>query len=160
MALITLPQHFKIVNGLAMTTTNAATTGDYVSLKNANYAWVIFKFLHAVGAATTCGINRATAVAGTSATAMTESALIWSNLDVSSSDTLTKRTSAATYEISTVAITNKIVVFGIDPRALAATYDCIASTTTANSEATDFVDVTYILDTAYKQGVPPSAIID
>ncbi len=160
MSLVTLPQEFKIVDGITYLTTNGAKVGDYVCLKNYHYCWVIFKFLHTNGAATTCGINRATAVAPTGATAMTEVAPIWVNLSTGVTDTLVKQTDAATYVVAGTTTVNKMVVFGIDPRALAATFDCIAATTTSNGQAGDFVGVTYLLQARYPQGTPPSAILD
>lgn len=160
MSLITLPEQFKIVDGITYLTTNGAKTGDYVCLKNYHYCWVIFKFLHTNGAASTISISRATTVGGGSATPMTETAPIWVNLSTGVTDTLVKQTDAANYLIPAVTTVNKMIVFGIDPRKLAATFDCIAGVAGTNAQAGDFVGITYLLQARYPQGTPPSAILD
>jgi hypothetical protein len=154
-----MPQNLKLISGTTPVTTNAAVTGDYISMKNFHRVFVVFKLTQAVGHATTCGINRATAVAPTGATAMTETVPIWLNEDCATSDTLVRQTDAASQAVA-ADVLNKIVVMQIDPEVLAAGFDCIAGTTTASSQATNFVDITYYGVPRYAQATPPTAITD
>jgi hypothetical protein len=154
-----MPQDMKIVSGTTPVTTNGAKVGDYISLKNCHRVFVVFKLTQAVGHATICGINRATAVAPTGATAMTETVPIWLNEDTATSDTLVRQTDAATQAVA-ADVLNKMVVMQIDPEALAATFDCIAGTTDNSGQATNFVDITYYAVPRYAQATPPTMITD
>jgi len=154
-----LAEVFKIVQGSPPVTTDGGVTGDYVSLKNAVKAAVIFNFTQAVAHATVCGINEATAVAPTGAQAMTATQKIWVNEDTAASDTLVKATDAAS-ETLTADIKNKQVVMEIDPAKLTAGYDCIAATVSDSSQATNLVSITYLIETRYPQATPPAAITD
>lgn len=156
---ICLPETFKIVQGKSPTTTNAAVTGDYVSLKNCHRCTVIFELTQAAAHATTCSLMRATAVAPTGATAVTESVKIWENEDTATSDTLVAQTDAASVTLS-ADIKNKMVVMQIDPIVLASGFDCLAGKTDASSETTNFVSMTYILETRYPAATPPTTITD
>lgn len=159
MSNICLPEQFKIVQGAAPITTNGAVTGDYVSLKNVHRAWVIFELNQAVGHATVCSLMRATAVAPTGGTAVTELVKIWENEATGTSDTLVAQTDAASITM-TGDIADKQVVMQIDPELLTATFDCIAGKTSASSQSTNHVSMTYILEYRYGQATPPTAITD
>jgi len=152
-------ENLKIVEGDSCVTTNAAVTGDYVSLKNAHKAWVVFHFTQAATHATICSILEATAVVGTSATAITTVMPNRYNQDTSTTDALTKGTAAATVTLL-AGTTNQIVIIEVDPAILSDGFDCIAGYTTASSEPTNFVNITYLLATRYPQQTPPTAITD
>lgn len=155
----TLPQNYKIVVGAAPETTNGGKTADYVSVRNANWVWVIINVTQAVGHATAFTLNRATAVAGTGATTLASNVQAWLNEDVAASDTLVKQTDAKSVTV-TNDVKNKQIVFGIDPSTLGDTYDVITVLSADSSQATNFWSVTYLLDTKYKQATPPAAITD
>jgi hypothetical protein len=121
----------------------AAVTGDYISLKNAQMAWVIFQYRQADANAITFQVNKATAVAPTGATVITEAVPIWSNLDTATSNTLVRRTDATTYAAGTGA-TNKMIVFQIDPSTLGSTYDCIAGYASAVAAA-QYLSILYVV---------------
>jgi hypothetical protein len=121
----------------------AAVTGDYISLKNAQMAWVIFQYRQADGNAITFQVNKATAVAPAGATVITETVPIWSNLDTATSNTLVRRTDATTYAAGTGA-TNKMVIFQIDPATLGSTYDCIAGYASAVAAA-QYLSMLYVV---------------
>lgn len=157
--MLTLPQDCKIVNGTPMVTTNGGVTCDYISCKNAHKVTIIATLLQAVAHATVLGVNEATAVAGTSAAAVTAVQRVWKNADVSTTDTLTRATDAASIA-ATATATNQILVMEFDPATLSSGFDCIAATLSDSSQATDFVNVTYIIHTRYPQDVPPAAITD
>jgi len=155
----TLPQSFKIVQGIAPTTTNGGSTADYVSLRNANWAWVIVNLKQAVGHATAITLNRATAVAPTGATTLATNVQVWLNEDTAASDTLVKQTDAKAVTV-TNDVKSKQIVFGIDPATLGDTYDVITVVSADSSQATNFWEVTYLLETRFPQATPPAAITD
>jgi hypothetical protein len=156
-----LTEYFKVVSGTTPVTTNGGVTGDYVSLKNCNKAWIVCKLTQAAAHATVLSPKQATAVAGTGVKVFANTLKINANEDVSASDTLAAQTAAVNYTV-TADIANKVVVFEIDPSDLdtANDFDCITLVASDSSEATDFIDVTYYLDMKYKEDVPPAAITD
>ena len=159
---LTLPESFKIVDASGgPVTTNGGVTCDYVSLKNVHKAWIIASFTQAVGHATGIDPKQATAVAGTSAKALTTVAPIWANEDTATSDTLVAQTAAVTYNV-TNDIKKKQVIFEIDPAGFdqANGFDVLGCTVDDSSQATDFVSVIYVLAERYQQGTPPAAITD
>ena len=131
-----VPEVFKIVNGTPVATTDGAIVCDYISVKNATRVTIIAELLQAVSHTTALGINEATAVAPTSAAAVTETMPIWKNADVSSTDTLVRGTDAATV-VATAGATNQTLVLEVDPAILSAGYDCIAATLDNSSQATN-----------------------
>lgn len=147
-----IPEGAFLVDGYAPNVgAAAAVTGDYISLKNVEMAWVIFQYRQADGNAITFQVNRATAVAPTGAVVIGNVVPIWSNLDTATSDTLVRRTDAATYAAGTGA-TNKIVIFQIDPANLGSTYDCIAGYASAVA-AGQYVSILYVVKPKYASKV-------
>ena len=159
---MSLPQQFKIVSAsLGPVTTNGGVTCDYVSLKNVHKAWIIATFTQAVAHATGIDPMQATAVAGTGVVALTNNTAIWANEAIATSDTLVGQTAAKTYNLAN-DIARKMVVFEIDPSALniAGGFDVLGCTVDDSSQATNFVDIIYVLQTRYPQATPPAAITD
>jgi len=156
-----LVENYKIISGTTPVTTNGGVTGDYVSLKNANKAWIICKLTQAVGHATVLSPKQATAVAGTGVKAFVNTLKINANEDISASDTLAAQTAAVTYTV-TNDVKNKLIIFEIDPADLdtANDFDCIGFTASDSSQADNLIGITYILDMKYKEDVPPAAITD
>jgi hypothetical protein len=159
MSLVCLPEHYKIVHGTSPVTTNGGVTAGYVSLKNVNRAYVLVSLTQAASHTTAITIEQATAVAGTSTTAITNTVPIWANEDTDTSDTLTRQTDAVSYTVG-AGTTDMMIVFQIDPAGLADGYECITAKADDSSEAANFITVTYLLDTKYKQATPPAAITD
>ncbi len=155
----TLPQEFKLPVGAAPETTNGGKTADYVSLRNALWAWVHVILTQAVGHATAFTLNKATAVDGTGAVALTTNVQVWANEDGAASDALVKKADAKAYTVA-ADIKKKHILFGIDPATLGDTFDVITVISADSSQATNFWTVLYELDTKYKQATPPSAIVD
>jgi hypothetical protein len=155
----TLPEAYKVVQGIQPRTTNGGFTGSYVSLKNALKVWIVVNLTQAVGHATTLTPTQASAVAGTGAKALTNNVNIWANEDTAASDTLVKQTSAKNYSV-TADVKNKQVIFEIDPHGLdvANDFDCITLVCADSSQATNIASVTYFIEQKYKEDVPPSAI--
>ena len=160
MAFVTLPEKYKIVEAIAPAADAAGRTGDYVSLKNVNLAYVVVHITQGNAATVALTIEQATAVAGTGSKAITVSVPIWSNLDTATSDTLVRRTDAVSYTTD-AAVKNKIVIFQIDPATLdvANGFDCIVVKTGA-SNAANITQAMYVLDERYQQATPPAAITD
>ena len=144
---LSLPQHLKIVQMLKPQTTNGALTSQVISLKNAHKAWIVLEFTQAAGFASTPTLQQATSIAA--------------GTNKASSDTLVRKSDAASYAVA-ADVKNKQVVFEIDPTRLdgANGYDCIYLTMATSSQASNFVSATAYLDTRYKQATPPSAIVD
>ena len=160
MSCIFLPEKFKIVTGTtACVTTNGGVTGDNIKLRDAQMVWIVASFTQAVSHATTIQ-PVVGATDGTCSTSITFSAECWKNADISSSDTLSKQTSA-TSMACTAGATNQLLVIKIDPQEVvnqSATYDWLGFTIATSSQASNFVDVQYFIETAYPQATPPAAI--
>lgn len=157
---LSLPQHLKIVQMLKPQTTNGALTSQVISLKNAHKAWIVLEFTQTAGHATTPSLQQATSVAaGTNKAGPIVP--IWANEDTAASDTLVRKSDAASYAVA-ADVKNKQVVFEIDPSRLdgAGGYDCVYLTQATSGQATNFVSATAYIDTRYKQAMPPSAIVD
>ena len=154
-----LAENFKIVQLASPETTNTGKTSDYVNLKNCHRATIIVDLTQAVGHATAISLMKATAVAPTGATAVTATVNIWANEDCGASDSLVAQTDAASFTVA-ADVKDKQVIFQIDPALLGATYDTIAAKSADSSQATNFWNVTAILEYRHQRSTPPSAIID
>jgi len=160
MSNIFLPQHFKIVSATAgCRTTNGGVTFDNIQLRDAMMVWIVAHFRQAVAHATTIQPVVGATDAGCT-TSITFSADWWSNVDVSSTDTLVAQT-AATSMACTAAATDHLLVIQIDPSdvvAQNATYDWLGGTIATSAQATDFVSAVYYIQTRQPQATPRAAI--
>lgn len=157
---LSLPVNFKIVELFNPKTTNASLTSQVFSLKNAIKAWAIFDFTQAAGHATTPTLIQATSIAaGTNKAG--PAVPIWWNLDTSLTDTLVKQADGASFALDTNT-KHEQVVFEIDPARFDVNngYDCGYFTIGTSSQATNFVSAILIVQSAYEQANPPSAILD
>ena len=158
-SIVHLPEHFKIVQGAAgCETTNGGVTGDIVSLKNVNMAWIVLNFDNAVGHATVINPLRSTSVAIAGA-AIGHNAPNWVNDAAQTSDTLVRGADATTVTVGN-AISEKVVVIQIDPAQMGDTFDCLGCDLTTGGDATNFVSIMYYLEMRYAQATPPAAITD
>ena len=158
-SIVHLPEQFKIVTGCPVTTTNGGLTCDYVSLKNINMAWIVIEALQAVGHATVVNPRRATLVDGTGSVAIAHNAPNWLNANIATTDTLVRGGDGTTAAFN-VAATNQLMVIQIDPAQLGDTFDVLGCVFTTGGDATNYVTVTYFLETRYAQATPPAAITD
>ena len=139
-----IPENCFLVDGYAPRVgAAAAVTGDYISLKNADMAWVVFHYYQADANAITFQVNKATAVDATGATIITNVVPIWSNLDCATSDTLVRRTDAVSYVAGTGAA-SKLIIFQIDPASLGSTFDVICGYASAIAAA-QYLSILYII---------------
>lgn len=163
MGILSLPENFKIVSATAgPVTTNGGITCDYISLKNAVKVWIVASIHNAAAHASVVAPTKATAVAGTGVVAVTSSYKIWSNLDVSLTDTLVARTAAVSYAVD-AGVTNKLVVIEIDCQAAdwnGTAYDVLGCGIATSGQATNFADILYIVEPKYQQATPPTQITD
>ena len=147
-----IPEGAFIIDGSAPNVGGAAAVvGDYISLKNAQMAWVIFHYRQADGNAITFQVNKATAVAPTGAVIITETVPIWSNLATATSNTLVRRTDAVSYS-GGAAAGSKIIIFQIDPASLGTTYDCIAGEASAVAAA-QYLSIMYVVKPKFSSKV-------
>lgn len=147
---LSIPEQNAAVTGLAPVTTNLALTADYISMKNVISATIILTFTNAAAFANVISLYQATAVAGTGKKAIAKACPVFYNEDVAASDTMTRGTSAVSYTL-TADIKNKKVIFEVDAEKLDVDndFDCLTVGIDASSEATNFVNVEYILRKRY-----------
>lgn len=155
-----LPEDMKIVTALAPAADAAGRTGAYISLKNANRAFVVVNITQGNAATVQLNILQATAVAGTGAKTITNAVPIWADLDAAASDALARATDAVNYTTD-AGVKNKVVVFLIDPTTLDINngFDCIAVQTGASNVA-NITQAMYFVDAKFKQAIPLSVVVD
>ncbi len=160
MSRFSLPENFKLVEGISNLTDGAVRTADHVSLKNARRAWAIITILG--GAATAMDLNpyQSTVVAGTDDKVFVKVLRWWMNADTGTTDTLVAGTAAIDVNTAATA-TNKMVVIQFDPTDLdiANNFDCI-SLRTEGDEANNLISLLWVLETDFQQATPPAAITD
>lgn len=138
-----IPSGLFPVNGAAPETTNAGKTTDYISLKNAEMCWVVIHLKQAVGHATAFTLEKATAVAGTGSTAITNTVPIWFGNVTTSSTQLTAQTAAVSYTIDVGVTGDCYIIFEVDPASLGTTFDCLCAKAANSGQATNIWEVTF-----------------
>ena len=151
-----IPEEVGLVQALEPQVNTGALAGDYISMKMAHKVLVIFHMTQGHAAQAVLSLTKATNVAADGEAAVTATFPIYYNLDCST-DGFTRATDAATYTLS-VGLTNKMVVFVIDPSILPG-FDCIAAAVGA-SNILNIVAVTYQILPRYASDGLPSFIID
>lgn len=148
-----IPEKHHVVTAAGAVTTNGGVTGDYISMKNVIRAFIVVTLKQAVGHATGIDPVQATAVDGTGAKALAKTVPIWANEDVSAASLLTRQTDAVTYNVAATAKTKKII-FQVDADKLdiANGFDVLGVTVDDSSQATNFVNIEYVLEMRH-QGV-------
>jgi hypothetical protein len=126
-----LPEQAVLVGVMPPAADAAGRTGDYISMKSLVRVFVVFHINQGNAATVACSISKATAVAPTGATAMTELVRIWSSQDQATSHQFTRATDAASFTTS-AAVKDKVVIIEVEPGRLGETYDCIAPVTGAS----------------------------
>lgn len=143
-----LNEDYKIIQAVEPKTTNAAITGDYVSLKNVVAATVIVNLTQAAAHATQVSLFQAKDVSGTEAKALTLDVPIWANEDVSLGDALIRQSNGISYQVANTA-KNKQIVFHVDPAKLDINngFTCLNVRIGASNQVTNFACAEYILKT-------------
>lgn len=156
-----LPQVGAVVELLAPAADAAGRSSNYISLKNFHKAWLVAHITQGNAATIALTVNQATAVAGTSAKAITVNTPIWANQDTATSDALVAQTAAVSFTTS-AAVKNKIVVIEINPTDMDVNngFDCINISTGASNAANITQAMLYGIFNRYQQATPPSAVVD
>lgn len=159
--IITLVEKYKIVQAVEPKTTNAAITGDYVSLKNVITGTIVVNLTQAVGHATQVSLYQAKDASGTGAKPLTNNVPVWANEDVSLGDSLIRQTDGVSYTVANTA-KNKQVVFHIDSARLDVNdgFTCLNVRIGASTQVTNFACAEFILDSKYAGDVPSSVVVD
>jgi len=137
-----LPEKYKIVQLSPPVTTNGGVISDYVTLKNANMAYIVVEMTQAVGHATSLALYQSSAVAGTGAKVFANIQNIWANEDTAATDTLVAQTAAINYAV-TNDVKNKMVIFQVDPAAMdvASGFDVLNLVVSDSSQATNLISL-------------------
>lgn len=157
-----LPEKYMEVNAIRPQA-GGAITGDYVSLKNVNMAWVVVTIYQDTSDTVAITIEQATDVSNSlsDSKAITNAVPIWTNKDCASADAFTRETDAVNFTTSADDNVTKKIIFKIDPALLDTDddFDCITVKTGA-SDATNLTEAHYLLDMKYREDVPPTVITD
>jgi hypothetical protein len=159
MSNIFLPEHFKVVTALSPQTSTGAKTFDNIQLRDAIMVWIVAEYTQAATHVTTIQ-PVVGATDGGCTNAITFSARWWKNADVAATDTLVAQT-AGTVMTCTAGVSNQLLIMQIDPSdvvAQNATYDWLGGTQATSGQASNFVSVTYFIQTRMPQATPRSAI--
>lgn len=149
-----------VMGAVAQVGSGADVTSKPLSLKNVQRLWILVNLNPAGGAAYALQPQTDALVAFGSAASITKAARIWSDEDADTNCKLTEQTAATSW--STTADTNpKLVVFEIDPAALAAGEDCVRVNIPALAVG-DYASVDYVIEPRYPGSLAnsPSYIID
>ncbi len=136
----------------------AGRTSGYVNLGKGDKAYIVCHLTQGNAATVTFTPLQAQDVSGTGSKAIAATP-IWSNLDESVTDLLTKQASAANYTTD-AATKNKVVVFEISPQDCmdeANGFKTIAIQTGASNAANITEAMIYVL-ARYQQAQPPSIL--
>lgn len=153
-----LPEHAVLVGTLAPASDAAGRTGTYISMKNLLRVFVVFHVNQGNAATVALSLSKATAVAGTGATAVTEPCRIYAALDQSSSHQFTRQTDAASFTTD-AATKDKIVIVEVEPGRLGEAYDCIAPVTGA-SHASNITSAVVFGIPRWAGAATPSVLVD
>lgn len=153
-----LPEQAVLVGTLAPAADAAGRTGTYISMKNLVRLFVVFHVNQGNAATVALSLSKATAVAGTGATAVTELCRIHTSLDQSAGHQFTRQADAASFTTD-AATKSKIVIIEVEPGRLGETYDCIAPVTGASNAANITSAMIYGVP-RYSGSTVPNVLVD
>lgn len=158
MSQISLVENAKVVQVLQPATDAAGRTGAYINTALASKVSLIFHVTQGNAATILLSLLQATDAAGTGSKAG-PTVQIWSNLDCAASDTMVRRTDAATYTTD-AGVKHKIVVFEFDASALdvANSFQYVTISTGASNAANLTEAKAVLVGIRYQQATPPTAI--
>jgi len=151
----------QVISLLSPAADAAGRTSAYVSLKNAQKAFIVCYITQGNAATIALTPLQASAVAGTGSKALTSAAPIAVNLDTDTipSDTMSIVAAAANYTTD-AGVKNKIVIFEIDPiesMDINNGFNHIAVSTGASNAANITSALLVITPLRYQQQVPPAS---
>lgn len=155
-----LAEGMRVINLLKPATDAAGRTGRWITVKDAQRAWILVTLDQGNAATVLLTPRQASAVAGTGTKVLANAVQIWANEDVATNDTWVRATDAVNYTTS-AAVKEKQVLFQIELSGLdiAGGFDCITVATGASNVANVTAAVAF-LETRYSQAVLPSCVID
>ena len=155
-----IPEGGHVVELLTPATDAAGRTGGYISLKSAQWVYIVCHMDQGNAATITWTPEQASKVDGTGTKALTNNVPIWADEDLAASDVPTRQTDAANFTTS-AAIKHKMLIFSIDPASLdsSSSFDCITVKTGA-SDAANITSAVAIIVPRYHSASPISAIVD
>lgn len=155
---MSIPQATPAVQLLAPTTTNGGATSRGVNLKGALRAQIIVDLKQAAAHATVVSLKQATTMA-LSTNSAGPSVPNWKNEDTAASDAVVKNSDANSVTVAS-AIKSMQVIFDVDPRHLTAGSHVVYVTASDSSQATNFMNVSVIVEPRYAGDGAPSLVID
>ena len=154
---LNLPEQAVLIGTLAPASDAAGRTGNYVSLRNMIRAFVVFHVNQGNAATVALSLSKATAVAGTGATAVTELCRVWTSLDQATSHQFTRQPDAASFTTD-AATKNKVVVIEVEPGRIGS-YTAIAPVTGASNAANITSALVYGVP-RYAGATVPNVLVD
>jgi hypothetical protein len=137
-----MPEGIFPVTMAAPQTTNVGWTSDFISLKNAQMAWVDVHLTQAVGNATAFTLERSTDVAGAGHVALANSVPIWYGNISTTSNALTRQANGVGFTMD-VGVTGSVrIIFQIDPAKLGGAFDVISFVCPDSTVAANLISVT------------------
>lgn len=150
-------QECKVANILHPQTISAATTGDYVSMKNYQHCTFIIG-VGSCGHAATIRVREAKNVSGSSAATLSPGHF-WVT-GTTPSDTWTKTSVTSSAIPLTGSSDNTEYVIEVDGEQLSASFDCLTLDTTSASASMAFHAVAILSKPRFAAASPPTALTD
>lgn len=157
---LTLTEQVTPVRCLEPATDAAGRTGDWIDLKGATRAHVLFFVTQANAATILVTVLQAQAVAGTGSKVLTNNVPIWLVDDAATTDAWVSQTAAKNLTTS-AGLTHKLICFQVDPELcmdLANGFTCITISTGA-SNAANLTSAVILVEQRYSQPLVPSLIV-
>jgi hypothetical protein len=144
---LSIPFKQSVVTGLAPVTTNLAKVADYLNMALALRVYVVVTLTQAAAHATAVTLRQATDNTGSDVKDLAKTVPVWANEDVAAGDVLTKQTDAVAHTVA-ATVKNKKIVFQVegDDLDMANDFTHLTVSVAASSEATNFVNVEYIVE--------------
>ena len=152
------PEVYKIVTGSAVATTDGGLNGAYVSLKDAKRVIVVVELLQAATHETGLNIGIREEIGSGTEEASTATMPVWKNANIATNDTLVRESSDAHTIAASAGANNQLLVIEVLPERLKAGFKAIRAQLANSGESGNFATITYLIETAYPQATPPSAV--
>lgn len=155
-----LAENTKVIGLLKPAADAAGRTGRWISIKDAQRAWIVCYLDQGNAATVLITPRQASAVAGTGSKVLANNVQIWANLDIAASDILVRQADGVNYTTD-AGVKEKIVLFQIELAGLdvAGGFDCITVATGA-SNAANITAAFAELETRYNQATLPRVDLD
>lgn len=155
-----LAENTKVIGLLKPAADAAGRTGRWITVKDAQRAWIVVYVDQANAATILLTPRQASAVAGTGSKVLTVPVQIWANLDIAASDVLVRQADAVNFTTD-AGVKEKIVIFQIELSSLdlAGGFDCLTVLTGASNVA-NITSAFAELEARYAQATLPRVDVD